>query len=208
MKLLKIFKSEIFQLYFLYFFLVFVNYTLPGGISAGVYIVLLILILRSKRNYFWIALVFLIYSFSGGFFSYLTKAMYIGPFPYYVLFSLVLILKSLFLVGRSQIFYTVPLLLLTAYYIILRLMTGFNLEAIIKNAHFFLLFSMPLLLTSINDIRRFFKLSVATVLIALAGQIYLILTGTSLSYSIFGVSSNYQIVQEYDVEKFLRPTEG
>ena len=87
-------------------------------------------------------------------------------------------------------------------------MTGFNLEAIIKNAHFFLLFSMPLLLTSINDIRRFFKLSVATVLIALAGQIYLILTGTSLSYSIFGVSSNYQIVQEYDVEKFLRPTEG
>lgn len=205
-----IFLKEEVHFLLLYVFLIISHHILPNVIGQFAFIVSFIFFFFSRNNYFWLALFTLILSSAAGFFSIFVKFIMVGPFPFFVVLYIVIILKFLKERHHQKIFYYFGFISLLVLMVILRSLTGFDFNEFMKYDIAILLIPiLPTFLKNADEINSFLKLIFIGLLIVFAGQFYHILTGDSFSGALFGAGRvEYSKMIERDVEGLVRSVEG
>ena len=210
--------KEIIQLYALYILLVLVIYKAPQIVSLLVQIAMLIAFYRSKKDYFWFALVFIAESQPGSFFmlsdpSHSFSLFQFGPVGYlyfWMLFIVVAFFKTLKKKSTYPFFLQGPVIALLIYIIFLLLIYGIHKLSYFK---FFLpwlfLFILPRSFKKEEDYIGFFNLLFAFVFFVVLTQIYFLLVGHDINVMLGG--RLYSVLPDKTIEEAsqaLRPVAG
>lgn len=212
------FLKEVVQLYVLYFSTVIAVYFLPSIIKLVFFIFLLIFFYRSKKDYFWLAFVFIAESQPGSLFiitdsSHTFSLLQNTPLGYlffWMVFILVAFVKSYKFKAKYPFFLKGPVIALLIYIVILLLIFG------IHKLNFFggllpwlLLFILPRFFKKEEDYERFFYLIFAFVFLVVFYQITFILTGKELNVFLGGEARGSILNKSInEVGQALRPEAG
>jgi hypothetical protein len=186
---------EIASFYLLFMAIIIVVYYLPNIINQLFFLIILYSVFNSKKNYFWLALTFLLINQLGTLFKgdWIGGAMKniasfnIAPsitFSFVDLFIIVLFIKAIRTKRKSKLFVKKPLIILLIYLIFLFLifiMTETNFKLIILYLRYFftftLFYSIPILITKRNEYYRLAHLLLPAVFFIVLTQFYTIFTG-------------------------------
>ncbi|MGK9477945.1 hypothetical protein ACSSV9_14135 [Melioribacter sp. OK-6-Me] len=220
MKKFKLTKNETLQLYALFVISVLIIYKTPQIIGTVFQIILLIAFWRSKRDYFWLAFVFIISSEPGFLFSnsdavHSFSLLSNSPFGN-LYFNLVLIIVAFLKYFQKKrkvpIFLKTNFVLIFSYFIIQIIAFGFykTTATIRMTLPWLLLFILPNALKDEKQLFSFFRLIFSFVFFVLITQIYKIVTGLEFSTFFGGMAS--EVVDApggiEEVEAALRPVYG
>ena len=216
-------KKELIRFYSLFALTVFFVYYAPPIFNKAYFIILLALFWKSKRNYFWFAFVFILVGEPGGLFhgSLYTDVHRVPlynvtggiSFGFYDLFFITAFAKALNKRRRSSLLLKKPLILLLLYLgflILISLVIGTSKSTIISNARIFttytLFISIPFLVYRKEDFFKFIHLVFPAAFLTFIGQIYFLLSSSSLE-SFFLGSNTALVIPRYDgFGNFIRPT--
>ncbi len=196
-------KKEIFKFYSLFIITVFVVYYTPDIFSQLVFLFFIILFLKSKKNYFWFAFIFVLYVepnglFSGQLFSEFQKIpiynfgekLIINFFDF---FFIAVYFKFLLHKKRMKLILSNPLRILLGfmifsylYSIVLGMTLSIHFFTIRNWLPFLLFFSFPSLVDSEKDYLKFMYLLFPMILFVLTGQIFEIVFGIKLASLLLG----------------------
>jgi len=207
------------QLYILILFLlsVLIVYNFDSITQLIFQLILLIFYWKSKRDYLWFALIFIIESNPGALFYAIDRpfALIWLPSTGYLFFWMVLlataIIKHRAYRLKKDFIFRNNVLGLFIYFCLLILVYGIgNFPYILR--HIFpwtLFFILPNILSKTSDYAKFFKLLFLFVFIVLAGQLYHIFSGVSFATVIGGISNpNLTTSSIYESNEALRPADG
>ncbi len=199
------FKNELLEFYFIFFASVLFVYFVPVTISRLYFLVLLFLFWKSKKDYFWFALVFLIINEPGALFhgeysrgikgipNYtIVPGLTFTFFHFFFIFSF---FKSLIKGRRTRVLLRNPLLFILFYFLFLWLLTfsfGIdykNLNYYVKIFFVFLIFiSFPLLVYRKEEIYTFIHLILPIIFFLFFSQMFQLFTGSKFGNWLSGVS--------------------
>jgi hypothetical protein len=197
---------ENFNFFALFLTSFFVVYYLPFAFNQIYFIGILIAVMRSKKDYFWIAFFFILYDAPGRLFAggeitdYQRTAFYplAGGITvqFSELFILTLTIKKIVLKRKSFSIFSGDFILLFSYSLIVvfssmlfNSSTGNQIQSIRIILPWLLFFLIPALLSRVEDIDRLFQLVSPFVIIALISQGYTYLNGSYFADTIRGIST-------------------
>ncbi|MBP7796933.1 MAG: O-antigen ligase family protein [Elusimicrobiales bacterium] len=195
-----IFKKDVICGYLLFFVSIIVRYYIPKTIGDIFFIGLLGIFLFSKKNYFWLAFIFLLIDPPGFLFfeygDFSLPALRISTMERSVqfceLFVLISLVKVILLKKKEKYFFAKPLMFLL-YYLIFLLIITFSMEISLYKVlltirllmPYLFLITLPRLLITKKDYIRFFNLLFSFVFLMLFAQLFDILLGKHIAY-LFG----------------------
>lgn len=196
-------------------------YQLPSIIGAIFQIILLILFWLSKKDYFWLAFVFVISSSPGALFSMqdevhsfsLLYGSSFGNVYFYLPFILIAFLKTVKVkIKYPKYFFSGILLILFFYFVLLLAAHGiYKWTAVVRlTIPWLLLFILPRMLKNEVDYSKFFNLIFPFVFFVIITQIYKIITAQEFA-ALFGGIGNPAVVASKDLlegSSVIRPTDG
>jgi len=210
-------NKEIFEFYLLFFLSVVVIYKLPTIVGSFFQLLLLIAFWRSKRDYFWLAFVFVIQNFPGALFSRYTGDIQntfsllptspVGTLYFWMVFVMVAFAKALRRKAPYKLVVSENVKILAGYFLILIIAFGiYKWTAVTRTLlPWLFLFILPRLLQREDDFHRFFHLLFSFLFFVIATQIFQILYKVPLA-KFFG---GYNIVRVVDeLEGVVRPGDG
>lgn len=209
---------DILYLYVLFAISVAAIYLAPRITVIVLQTILLVAFYRSKKDYFWLALVFIIENFPGGLFSRYTSDIQhtfsllpnspAGTLYFWMVFVLIAFLKSLTIKKNNYKFiFKENFILLFGYFLFLIFMFGVFKYTVVARTllPWLFLFIFPRLLKKEKDFTGFFNLVFSFVFFVVFTQIFQIAFGISIA-KIFG-GSNIAFVTE-ELENVIRPGDG
>jgi len=213
-------RKEILHIYYLFLSSVIVVYKLPSFVEAIFQIIILIYFWRSKRDYFWLAFVFIVMSEPGYLFSSADALHSFSIWPnspfgnlyFSLIFLIVASLKYFKTKINPTFFLKVNFILIFSYFLIQLIVFGiYKTTAIIRlSLPWLLIFILPRMVKKEKDLANFFSLIFSFVFFVLLTQIYKVLTGLEFS-TLFGGAAS-QVVEARggveEVETALRPVYG
>lgn len=213
-------NKDILHLYMLFFLSVVAIYKLPTMVGTMFQILLLIAFWRSKRDYFWLAFVFMIASEPGFLFSasdarHSFSLLPEGPFGN-LYFSLVFIMVAVAKYSKTKLrpafFLKVNIILIASYLSIQLMAFGvYKLTAFVRlSLNWLLLFIVPRILKQEEDMAKFFRMVFSFLFFVLLTQLYKIITGLEFAVLLGGLASETVKARGgiEDVESALRPVYG
>jgi len=195
-----IFTFENFKIFLLFAITVFIVYFVPKIFSHLLILGYLVAFLRSKRDYYWFAFFFILYSTPLGLFSEGTAdAVHRLPlfslaagfsFSTYDLFVIAAFYKALTIKNKFQYTFQKPLFVLLFYFLILIFLAVFfhhtPLTTVIDQVrgtfYFSLLFSIPRLLPNKEFVYKFIRLIIPFTFIIFIGSIYFFISNGDYLY--------------------------
>ena len=193
------FKRDIFNLFSLFFTTAIVVYMLPTLISTSFQILLLIQFYRSKRNYFWLALFFIIEANPGALFatydpSHTLSLLYSSPFGnlyFWIVFIIIAFFKSLKCKHAYPFFLRTNIQILTFYLLFLLIIFGvYKFPALTRSLlPWLFLFILPRLLRTERDYANFFNLIFSFVFFIFITQFYNLLSGNEFAKLLGGLGN-------------------
>jgi len=202
-----IFTFENLKIFLLFAITVFVVYFVPKIFGHLLILGYLVAFLRSKRDYYWFAFFFILYSTPLGLFSEGTAdAVHRLPlfslaasfsFSTYDLFVITAFYKALTIKSKFQYTFQKPLIILLFYFIILAFLAVFfhhaPLTTVIDQVrgtfYFSLLFSLPRLLPNKAFVYKFFRLIIPFTFIIFIGSIYFFISNGDYIYYLVNPSA-------------------
>lgn len=212
---------DIVLLFFIFILAIIAEYIAPNQIGILIQIIFLILFYRSKKNYLWLAFIFIIESSPGGLFypdeSFRGFSLYnsavTGNLYFWMPFLALSIFKTINIkVKYPRHFLSSFIILLGIYLVFLIASFGiYKWTAMLRGIlPWTLLFVIPRMLKNEEDYAKFFSLIFVFVSVVLITVLYKLTT--SLDFvSVFGGGGNIAITAKKNVfqETFaLRPTDG
>jgi len=196
---------------------VVVIYKLPTIAGAVFQILLLIAFWRSKRDYFWLAFVFVVQNFPGALFSRYTgdiqntfsllTTSQAGTLYFWMIFVILAFIKALQKKASYQLVIVNNIKILAGYFVILVLIFGlYKWTAVTRTLlPWLFLFILPRLLQKEVDFYRFFQLIFSFLFFVIATQVFQILFTVPLAkylggYNIAGTAE--------ELKSVVRPTDG
>ncbi len=214
-------KKEIIAFSFLFIISVLIIYKTPQIVGTVFQIILLIAFWNSKRDYFWLAFLFVIESSPGALFS-LNDALHnfslfstpgIGNFYFHIPFLILALVKSYFkMVSFPRNFLSGIFIILFFYFILILSANGiYKWTAILRLTFpWLLLFIIPRLIKDERDYAQFFNLIFPFVIFFIATQIFKIVTAQEFA-SLLGGTGNPAVAANKDIlesSTAIRPTDG
>jgi len=212
------FFKEIINLYALYFLTVVTVYFLPSVVKLVLLVSLLLIFYRSKKDYFWLAFVFIAESQPGSLFiitdsSHTFSLMENTPLGYlffWLVFIMVAFIKTFQMKTAHPFFLKGPFIALLIYIAVLLLIFGFTkLNFFGGLLPWLLLFILPRLFKEEEDFERFFNLIFSFVFFVIFYQVIFILFGKELNIFLGGKARGSVLSKSiYEVGEALRPDAG
>lgn len=213
-------RKDIIELYSLFFLSVLFIYKSPQIIGIIFQLFLLIAFWQSKRDYFWLAFVFIIMSEPGYLFSSSDALHSFSIWPYSpfgnLYFSLIFLIVASLKYFKTKLnpsfFLKINFILIFSYFFIQLIVFGiYKTTALIRlTLPWLLIFIFPRMFKKEKDLVNFFNLIFTFVFFILVTQNYKILTGLEFSTLLGGIAS--QVVEARggveEVEMALRPIYG
>jgi len=192
-----IFSNEVIQFISLFILSALVIYFTPSVVQTGYFLLLLLFFWRSEKDYFWLALIYVIGKDAGGIFNHLTEeVLKVGPINLSLifLFSIVAFVKVYRKHKKVNFLFKKPFKLYLFYLFFLIYLglliygnegggkSGFRyyFQIFIFLIYLLNFYSIPRILNSLTKIEGFIKLIFITLFLNLLGQIYHILKGIPL----------------------------
>lgn len=193
-----VFKRDITQAYILLIVSVFIRYYIPKPIGDAYFLSILVMFFLSKKNFFWLAFIFLLIVPPGLLFSEYSSSYKLPSFgvpgfgrsiTFPELFAFIAILKTINVKTKSVYFFSIPLYSLLIYLVFLIFLSFiigistykiFHLIRYILPLSFF--FSLPRILKNEDDFHRFFNLIFSFIPILVAVQLFELIGGRNLAY--------------------------
>ena len=214
-------RTEIIQLYLLFAISLVIIYKLPNIIGTVFQLLLLIAFWRSKRDYFWLAFVFIIVNSPGSIFSssdplhsfYLFNSSIFGNLYFWIPFLFLALYKAKKIeINYPYYFLNKILFIIGFYFLFLLAVNGiYKWSAIVRlTLPWFFLFLLPKLLVSYEDYAKFFNLLFSFVPFVLITQLYKLTTATDFAVLLGGIG-NPAVNASHDVFESgtaLRPVAG
>jgi len=225
-KYFKIFSLKNISFFILFIITVFCVYYVPNTISYLLILGYIIAFIISKRDYYWFAFFFILYSTPMGLFSESTAdAIHRLPlfslassfsFSTCDLFVIVAFLKAIQRKGEFQYTFQKPLIILLFYFIFLLFLAVFfhhtPLTVVIEQVrgafYFSLLYSIPKLLPNKISIYKFFSLISPFIFVIFLGGIYFFISNGDYLYYLINPYAeirqlNLEIQDPFDSRFFL-----
>jgi len=211
------FKKDIIQLYILFALAVLVTYKMPQAIGLIFQIILLIIFWRSKRDYFWLAFVFIIQNFPGGLFSRYTNDIQhtfsllqsspAGTLYFWMVFIIIAFIKSLKIKSKYEIIVINNIKILFVYFLILLVTFGiYKITAVSRTLlPWLFLFVLPKLMSKKKDYVNFFNLIFSFVFFVFFSQIFQIIFRITVAKALGG---SMTLVESDELSRALRPWDG
>lgn len=216
--------KEAAYLYGVFFLLILVYYILPVPFRYFTSVVILVLFTLSKKEYWWLALFFILYSEPWGLFAENTRDAVVGiplfsvgsgfSFSLIQIFFIIAFLKALYVNPRFVSLFKSPFLLIFIYFaflVMLSVLYGTRLEIIIddlKVAVFWgFIFVLPLLIRTPSEAYKFLFLILPIVFLVFIDAIYFLFTGGGyIYYLIYDASPvrNFELMAGLDPEVNIR----
>jgi len=210
-------NKDIFQLYFLFLISVVVIYKLPTMVGALFQILLLIAFWRSKRDYFWLAFVFVVQNFPGALFSRYTGDLQntfsllptspVGTLYFWMVFVILAFIKALRRKAQYKLVISENIKILAGYFFILIIVFGiYKWTAVTRTLlPWLFLLILPSLFRKEDDFHRFFNLLFSFLFFVIATQVFQIIFKAPLAKLLSG----YILVGVVEELEFLvRPLDG
>lgn len=192
-------NKDILHLYLLFILSVVVIYKLPTMIGSMFQILLLIAFWRSKRDYFWLAFVFIIASEPGFLFAAvdvvhsfsILPASPFGNLYFYLVFIIIALIKYYNTKIHPSFFLKVNIILIVSYLSIQLMAFGvYKMTAFVRlSLPWLLLFIVPRILKQEEDIAKFFRMVFSFLFFVILTQLYKIITGMEFAVLLGGVAS-------------------
>ena len=210
-------RQDVLNLYVLFAVSVAAIYLAPRVAAFVLQTIFLVAFYRSKKDYFWLAFVFIIENFSGGLFSRYTHDIQhtfsmlpnspAGTLYFWMVFILIAFLKSLRSKSNYQFIFRTNIILLSGYFLFLVLAFGiYKYTAVARTLlPWLFLFILPRLLKKEKDFAGFFNLVFSFVFFVVFTQIFQVIFGITLA-KILGGSIIVLITEE--LEYVVRPVDG
>ena len=209
--------KDIIHLYLLFLISVVVIYKLPTIMGTIFQILLLITFFFSKRDYFWLAFVFVVQSFPGALFSRYTgdiqntfsllQTSQAGTLYFWMVFVILAFIKALQKKASYQLVIVNNIKILAGYFVILVLIFGlYKWTAVTRTLlPWLFLFILPRLLQKEVDFQRYFYLIFSFLFFVIATQIFQIIFTVPIAkylggYNIAGTAE--------ELKSVVRPTDG
>jgi len=213
-------RTEIIQLYLLFAISVVIIYKLPGIIGTIFQIILLIAFWRSKREYFWLAFVFVIGSEPGYLFAKVDAAhsfslLYnssFGNLYFSLVFIIIAFLKIVQKKNKTPLFLKTNFVVIFSYLVVQIIAFGLykTTVTIRMTLPWLLVFILPNAIKEEKQLLALFRLIFAFVIFVLITQIYKILTGLEFA-TLFGGMASEVVDARGGIEEVgvaLRPVYG
>ncbi len=214
----KVLSQDVLILYLLFAVSVASIYLVPRIVAFVLQIIFLVVFYRTKKDYLWLALVFIIENFPGGLFSrYSSDIIHtfsflpnspIGTLYFWMMFVLIAFLKSLTIKKSNYKFiFKENFIFIFGYFLFLVLVFGvYKYTAVARTLlPWLFLFIFPRLLRKEEDFARFFNLVFSFVFLVILTQIFQVVFGITIAKILGG--SNIVIVTE-ELEAAARPVDG
>lgn len=210
-------KRDIFNIYLLFAISVFIVYFAPRIIVIGLQTIFLIVFFFSKKNYFWIAFVFIIENFPGSLFSRYTHDLQhtfsllpespSGTLYFWMLFILIALIKSLMSNSNYKLIFRINILILFTYFIFLIIVYGiYKYTAVIRTLlPWLFLIILPRLMKKEEHFMYFFNLVFSFMFFVFITQILQIFFGSTTA-TILRSSDTIFFTEE--IETVVRPADG
>lgn len=215
---------EAIYLYGLFFLLVLVYYILPVPFRYLTSIAILILFILSGRDYWWLALFFILYSSPWGLFTENTRDAVVGiplfsvgsgfSFSFTQIFFIIAFLKALYMNPRFNSGFRSPFILIFIYFgflLFLAIVYGTKPGIIIddlKVAIFWgFVFVFPSLIRTPSEVYKFLFLVLPVVFLVFIDAVYFLFTGGEyLYYLIYSASPlrDFELMAGLDPEANIR----
>ncbi len=212
------FKTDSVKFYALLVFTIFIVYYTPDVVSQVIFIVFLILFFNSKKDFFWIAFIFILYVepnglFSGRLFAEFQRIPVYSfgkkfTFAFFELFFIAMFLKVLMKSRKKKLVLSGPLQVLLGFFVfsylysmVLGMSASSHIQTLRTWAPFVLFFCMPTLMDDEQDYFRFMYLLFPIMLFVLAGQIFEIIFNVKLARLLVGnvsLIANLSDIPEYE----------
>lgn len=212
------FNKDILFLYVLFLLAVVFTYKMPHIVSLIFQIILLFAFWRSKKDYFWLAFVFIIQNFPGGLFSRFTHDMQhtfslinrgneSGTLYFWMVFVILALIKSFKIKSEYKIVVITNVKILFGYFGILVLAFGiYKITAVSRTLlPWLFLFILPKLMAKKSDYINFFNLIFSFVFFVIIAQIVQIIFGITMAKALGG-SMVLSSVEE--LKGVARPVDG
>lgn len=212
-------RKDILNLYILFFISVFVIYKLPTIVGSIFQILLLIIFWYSKKDYFWLAFVYIVESNPGGLFFMgdpqnsfsLIQNSPMGNLYFWIVFTVLAFIKHQRTKANSKFIFRSNFTILFAYLVLLFFSFGiYKIPAVFRLLLPWLyIFLLPRMLKDIEDYARFFYLIIAFVPVVFFMQVYSIFFGGTVGTAFGGRSNEYiQYLSIEETSQALRPADG
>lgn len=216
--------KEALYLYGLFFLLILVYYILPLPFRYIASVTMLVLFIFSKKDYWWLALFFILYSGPWGLFSEDTRDAVVGiplfsigsgfSFSFIQIFFIISFFKALYINPRFLSFFRSPFQLIFVYFaflLVIALFYGANTGVIfddLKVAVFWgLVFVLPALVRKPSEVYKFLFLILPVVFLVFIDAVYFLFTGGDyIYYLIYSASPlrDFELMSGLDPEVNLR----
>ncbi len=217
---------EVILLYALFFTIVFVCYFLPTPFRYLLIAIVLLFYAFSKKDYWWLALFFIIYSSPWNLLKEGTRDSIVGmpllsfgsgiSFSFVQLFFLIALFKAFYKNRPFQIFLKKEFILIFFYFsylIIQSFFLGTSLEIVFEDLRFAIfwafIFVFPALIHNRKDTYKFIFLIVPIVILVTIDALYFLFSGGLNIYEYFNPDSTMRVLlidREITNEKILRFT--
>jgi len=210
------FQKNLFYINVLFILSVIIAYYSPQEVKIIYQLVLLYLFYKTKKDFLFIALIFIIVSRPGGIFAgdytyTIIKNTPIGNLFFEMVFVIIAALKALKVkTVKNDFFLKEIILILILYFVLLIAVFGvYKMPAIFRlTLPWLFLFIIPRLFTRIEDYARFFNIIFYFTFVVVVFQIVNIVTGRTFA-GLLGDTGYLTIVSKLSgTEELLRPTEG
>ncbi len=210
-------KRDIINLYVLFAVSVVVIYFAPRIAAIVLQVIFLFAFYRSRKNYFWLAFVFIIQNFPGGLFSRYTndiehtfslfQSSPVGTLYFWMVFILIAFFKSVKLKSDYRFILEKNIILLFAYFLFLILIFGlYKMTAVTRTLlPWLFLFILPRLLKKEEDFAGFFNLVFSFVFFVVFTQVFQLVFRATVAEILGG--SNITLATE-ELERVARPGDG
>ena len=216
--------KEAVYLYGLFFLLILVYYILPVPFRYLASIAILVLFILSERDYWWLALFFILYSNPWGLFTENTRDAVVGiplfsvgsgfSFSFTQIFFIIAFMKALYMNPRFTSVFRSPFLLIFIYFgflLFLAIVYGTRPGIIIddlKVAVFWgFVFVLPSLIRSPSVVYKFLFLVLPFVFLVFIDAIYFLFTGGDYIYYLIYAASpvrDFELMTGLDPETNIR----
>lgn len=208
---------DILQLYLIFVIIILSVYKAPQVVSVGLQTIILVTFYRSKKDYLWLALLFILESYPGALFSRYTQdlqhtislyqALSGQALYFWMVFIVVAAIKAFKNKKNYKLFYGNNILALIAYLIILFLIFRiYKLTAVTRALlPWLFLFIIPRLIRKDKDYAGFFNLVFSFVFLVILTQTIFIITGKEIAAFLGG---SQIILHTEELENVARPVNG
>lgn len=210
------YKKDIFYFFILFTLSVIIAYYTPQEVRVIYQFVLLFLFYKSKKDFLYLALIFIIVSQPGGLFAgdytySIIKDSPVGNLFFEMVFVVIAAIKALKNKNlKNELFVKDLIIILMLYFAMLLVVFGvYKVPAMFRlTLPWLFLLIIPRLFNSIEDFARSFNIIFYFTFVVVAFQIINTITGRPFS-GLLGDTGYLTIVSKLSgTEKLLRPTEG